>query len=54
MSHIHRLIIYNYRGIKHLDCDFGDENLIILIGRGDSGKLPFSMLFMQFYLLLGI
>lgn len=38
MSHIHRLIIYNYRGIKHLDCDFGDENLIILIGRGDSGK----------------
>lgn len=38
MSHIHRLIIDNYRGIKHLDCDFGDETLVILIGRGDSGK----------------
>ena len=38
MSHIHRLIIDNYRGIKHLDCDFGDEKFIILIGRGDSGK----------------
>lgn len=38
MSHIHRLIIDNYRGIKHLDCDFGDEKFVILIGRGDSGK----------------
>lgn len=38
MSHIHRLIIDNYRGIKHLDCHFGDEKFVILIGRGDSGK----------------
>lgn len=38
MSHIHRLIIDNYRGIQHLDCDFGDEKFVILIGRGDSGK----------------
>lgn len=38
MSHIHRLIIDNYRGIKHLDCDFGDDKFVILLGRGDSGK----------------
>lgn len=38
MSHIHRLVIDNYRGIKHLDCNFGEEKFVILIGRGDSGK----------------
>lgn len=38
MSHIHKLIIDNYRGIQHLDCDFGEEKFVILIGRGDSGK----------------
>ncbi len=38
MSHINKLIINNYRGIKHLCQDFGEEKFIILIGRGDSGK----------------
>lgn len=38
MSHINKLIINNYRGIKHLCQDFGKEKFIILIGRGDSGK----------------
>lgn len=38
MSHINRLKINNYRGIKTLSQDFGEENLVILIGRGDSGK----------------
>ena len=38
MSHINRLKINNYRGIKSLYQDFGKENFVILIGRGDSGK----------------
>lgn len=38
MSHINKLTINNYRGIKHLCQDFGKEKFIILIGRGDSGK----------------
>ena len=38
MSQITRLKIDNYRGIKTLSQDFGEENLVILIGRGDSGK----------------
>ncbi len=38
MSHINRISIKNYRGIKSLTQDFGDERFIILIGRGDSGK----------------
>ncbi len=38
MSHINKLAINNYRGIKHLCQDFGEEKIIILIGRGDSGK----------------
>lgn len=38
MSHINKLTIINYRGIKSLSQDFGEENVVILIGRGDSGK----------------
>lgn len=38
MSHINKLTINNYRGVKHLCQDFGEEKYIILIGRGDSGK----------------
>lgn len=38
MSHITRLSIKNYRGIKELTHDFGNEKFIVLIGRGDSGK----------------
>lgn len=38
MSHITRLSIKNYRGIKDLTHEFGNEKVIVLIGRGDSGK----------------
>lgn len=38
MSHIKDITIQNYRGIKNLYYDFGDEKFIVLIGRGDSGK----------------
>lgn len=38
MSRIKRISINNYRGIKHLHQDFGEERFIVLIGRGDSGK----------------
>lgn len=38
MSHINKLSIRNYRGIKQLSQDFGKERFIVLIGRGDSGK----------------
>lgn len=38
MSHIKDIAIQNYRGIKNLYYDFGDEKFIVLIGRGDSGK----------------
>ena len=38
MSHIKDITIQNYRGIKNLYQDFGDEKFIVLIGRGDSGK----------------
>lgn len=38
MSHISKLKIKNYRGIKELSHEFGDEKFIVLIGRGDSGK----------------
>ena len=38
MSHITKLSIKNYRGIKELSHDFGNEKFIVLIGRGDSGK----------------
>ena len=38
MSHISKLRIKHYRGIKELSQDFGNEKFIVLIGRGDSGK----------------
>lgn len=38
MSHITKLTIKNYRGIKELCHEFGSEKFIVLIGRGDSGK----------------
>ena len=39
MAKIIHLDIKNYRGIKHLPLEFKtDQNLICLIGRGDSGK----------------
>lgn len=38
MSHIKHISIKNYRGIKELSQEFGNEKLIILIGRGNAGK----------------
>lgn len=38
MSHISKLRIKHYRGIKELSQEFGNEKFIVLIGRGDSGK----------------
>ncbi len=38
MARIHQLKICNFRGIKQFEQCFGDTNLIVLIGRGDSGK----------------
>lgn len=38
MSHISAIKIKNYRGIKELFQNFGNEKFIVLIGRGDSGK----------------
>ena len=38
MSRIKRISINNFRSIKHLHQDFGEERFIVLIGRGDSGK----------------
>jgi len=38
MSKIHSLEINNYRGIKHFSQVFNSESLVVLIGRGDSGK----------------
>ena len=38
MARIKRLKVKNYRGIKDLSIEFDDENLVCLIGRGDSGK----------------
>lgn len=38
MSHITKLQIKNFRGIKELSQDFGAEKFIVLVGRGDSGK----------------
>lgn len=38
MSHIKDITIQNYRGIKNLYQDFGNEKFVVLIGRGDSGK----------------
>lgn len=38
MSHINNILIRNFRGIKYLSQNFGEEKFIVLIGRGDSGK----------------
>lgn len=38
MAKIINLTIKNFRGIKDLSIDFGDENLVCFVGRGDSGK----------------
>lgn len=38
MAKIHSLKISHYRGFEHLEQTFPEENLIMLIGRGDSGK----------------
>ena len=38
MSRIKSITIDNYRSIKHLHQDFGEERFVVLIGRGDSGK----------------
>lgn len=38
MSRIRSISIHNYRAIKNLYQDFGEERFIVLIGRGDSGK----------------
>lgn len=38
MSHITKLKIKNYRGLKELTQNFDTEKFVILIGRGDSGK----------------
>lgn len=38
MARIHQLKINHFRGIKHFEQCFDDTNLIVLIGRGDSGK----------------
>ena len=38
MTRIHQLKINHFRGIEHFEQCFDDTNLIILIGRGDSGK----------------
>ena len=38
MARIHQLKINHFRGIKQFEQCFGDTNLIVLIGRGDSGK----------------
>ena len=38
MARIHQLNISHFRGIEQFEQCFGDTNLIVLIGRGDSGK----------------
>ena len=38
MARIHQLKINHFRGIEQFEQCFGDTNLIVLIGRGDSGK----------------
>ena len=38
MARIINLTVKNFRGIKDLSIDFGEESIICLIGRGDSGK----------------
>ncbi len=38
MARIYSLSIKNFRGIETFDQNFGNSNLVCLIGRGDSGK----------------
>lgn len=38
MARIHQLKIRHFRGIEQFEQCFGDTNLIVIIGRGDSGK----------------
>ena len=38
MARIHSLKIQHYRSIDNFETTFGDENIIVIIGRGDSGK----------------
>lgn len=38
MSHISKISIKNFRGIRELSHEFGSEKFVVLIGRGDSGK----------------
>lgn len=38
MARIHQLKIRHFRGIEQFEQCFGDTTLIVLIGRGDSGK----------------
>lgn len=38
MARIHQLKINHFRGIEHFEQCLDDTNLIVLIGRGDSGK----------------
>lgn len=38
MARIHQLKINHFRGIEHFEQCFDNTNLIVLIGRGDSGK----------------
>lgn len=54
MSHITRLSIKNYRGIKDLTHEFGNEKFIVLIGRGILVKARFYLLSMRYYLHRGI
>lgn len=38
MAQVHQLHIQHFRGIKDFTHIFGDARLVVLIGRGDSGK----------------
>jgi putative ATP-dependent endonuclease of OLD family len=38
MPSVHSISINNFRGIEHLEQTFDANNLIVLIGRCDSGK----------------
>lgn len=49
MAKIHQLKIRHFRGIEQFEQCFGDTNLIVLIGRGDSGK---STILKAIYLVL--
>lgn len=38
MSTVHSISIHNFRGIRQLEHTFDSNNLVVLIGRCDSGK----------------